>query len=100
MKSIRILQLLVEEAGIEWPTLRPRCCSSNSGQIPHRYRLGARMTYRLKSVLLAVMAVALFGPIAKANAPKEIRTEKNKPVVLANFLSAPANCGSNPGPVP
>ena len=58
------------------------------------------MTYRLKSVLLAVMAIALFGPMAKADAPKEIRTEKNKPVGLANFLSAPSNCGTNPGPVP
>ena len=58
------------------------------------------MTYRIKSVLLAVMAIALVGPMAKADAPKEIRTEKNKPVGLANFLSAPSNCGTNPGPVP
>ena len=34
---------------------------------------------------LAVMAIALFGHTAKAEAPKEIRTEKNKPVGLANF---------------
>jgi hypothetical protein len=60
----------------------------------------ARMTYRIKSALLAVMAIALLGPTAKADAPKEIRTEKNKPVGLANFLSAPSNCGTNPGPVP
>ena len=31
---------------------------------------------------------------------KEIKTEKNKPVVVGNFLSAPSNCGTNPGPVP
>jgi hypothetical protein len=58
------------------------------------------MLYRHISVLLAVMAIALFGSIAKADAPKEIKTEKGKPVVLGNFLSAPANCGSNPGPIP
>jgi hypothetical protein len=58
------------------------------------------MVYRVISVLLVVMAIALFGSIAKADAQKEIKTEKGKPVVLANFLSAPANCGTNPGPVP
>jgi hypothetical protein len=58
------------------------------------------MVYRPISVLLAVMAIALFGSIAKADAPKEIKTEKGKPIVLGNFLNAPANCGSNPGPVP
>jgi hypothetical protein len=58
------------------------------------------VVYRPISVPLAVMAIALFGSIAKADAPKEIKTEKGKPVVLANFLNAPANCGSNPGPVP
>jgi hypothetical protein len=58
------------------------------------------MVYRPISVLLALMAIALFGSIAKADAPKEIKTEKGKPVVLGNFLNAPANCGSNPGPVP
>jgi hypothetical protein len=31
---------------------------------------------------------------------KEIKTVQGKPVLLGNFLNAPSNCGSNPGPVP
>ena len=58
------------------------------------------MIYRPLSVLFAVGAIALFGTIAKADAPKEVKTEKNKAVVLGNFLNAPNNCGTNPGPVP
>ena len=58
------------------------------------------MTYRPLSVLFAVAIIALFGTVAKADAPKEIKTEKNKAVVLGNFLNAPTNCGTNPGPVP
>lgn len=53
-----------------------------------------------KSVLLAVATIAFFGSVARADAPKEVKTEKNKPVILGNFLSAPNNCGTNPGPVP
>ena len=40
------------------------------------------------------------GQLARAQAPNEIRTDKNKAVALTNFVNAPANCGSNPGPVP
>ena len=58
------------------------------------------MNYRPTSVLLAIATVALFGAVARADAPKEVKTEKNKPVFLGNFLSAPNNCSSNPGPVP
>ena len=48
------------------------------------------MTYRLLSVLFAVATIALFGTVAKADAPKEVKTEKNKAVVLGNFLNPPA----------
>ena len=59
------------------------------------------MTCQPISVLFAVATIALlFGSVAKADAPKEIKTEKNKAVVLSNFLNAPTNCGTNPGPVP
>jgi len=58
------------------------------------------MTYRLLTVLFAVAMSALFGTVAKADAPKEVKTEKNKAVVLGNFLNAPNNCGTNPGPLP
>lgn len=57
------------------------------------------MNDRRICIVIAV-AAALCGSNAKADAPKEIKTESGKPVVLGNFLSAPANCGSNPGPVP
>jgi hypothetical protein len=68
-----------------------------SRQIPNHE---ATMIYRPISVLLAVAIIALFGTASKADAPKEVRTEKNKTVVLGNLLSAPNNCGTNPGPVP
>jgi hypothetical protein len=57
------------------------------------------MTYRSICVPFA-LAIVLIGTAAQADGPKEITTETGKPVVLGNFLNAPANCGSNPGPVP
>ena len=57
------------------------------------------MIYRPLFVF-AVATIALCGTVAKADEPKEVRTEKNKAVVLGNFLNAPNNCGTNPGPVP
>ena len=56
------------------------------------------MNERSMCVVIAMVA-AMCGSDAKADAPKDIKTESGKPVVLGNFLSAPANCGSNPGPV-
>ena len=47
------------------------------------------MIYRPISVLFAVAIIALFGTVAKADAPKEVKTEKNKAIVLGNFLNAP-----------
>jgi len=58
------------------------------------------MIYPTISIVLAAGVVALLGTAAKADPPKEINTEKNKAVVLGTFLSAPSNCGSNPGAVP
>ena len=58
------------------------------------------MIYRPISVLFAVAIIALFGTVAEADAPKEVKTEKNKAIVLGNFFNAPTNCGINPGPVP
>jgi hypothetical protein len=58
------------------------------------------MTYRLLSVLFATATITLFGTIAKADAPQELKTEKNKPILIGNLLSAPNNCGTNPGPSP
>lgn len=52
------------------------------------------------SALIALCVLAVLGPAAKADAPKIVTTEKNKAVVLGNFLNAPTNCGTNPGPVP
>jgi hypothetical protein len=58
------------------------------------------MSYRLVSVLLAATILALSGQLAKAQAPREISTDKNKAVALTNLVNAPTNCGLNPGPVP
>lgn len=59
------------------------------------------MRYRFGELLFALLAVTLLGSTCLAQTPaKQIATVKNKPVVLGNFLNAPANCGTNPGPVP
>jgi hypothetical protein len=58
------------------------------------------MIYPTIRVLLAVACVAFLETAAKADPPKEVNTEKNKAVILGTFLSAPSNCGSNPGAVP
>jgi hypothetical protein len=60
----------------------------------------AAMIYRPMTVLFAVAILALFGTRAEADAPKEIKTEKNKAVVMGNFFNAATNCATNPGPVP
>jgi hypothetical protein len=57
------------------------------------------MIYRTTSIVLAA-CIVLFGTFAKADTPKEVKAEKNKTIILGNFLSAPNNCGTNPGPVP
>lgn len=51
-------------------------------------------------VLLSTAILAMSGQPAAAQAPNDIKTEKNKAVALTNFVNAPANCGSNPGPIP
>jgi hypothetical protein len=58
------------------------------------------MTYRPMSALVAVAMIALSGTPANAQTPQEVKTDKNKALVLGNFLNAPSNCGTNPGPVP
>lgn len=49
---------------------------------------------------MAMTAIVLFGSTASADTPKELRTDKGKPVVLGNFLNVPSDCSSNPGPNP
>jgi hypothetical protein len=46
------------------------------------------MIHRPFFVLSAVATIALCGT-AKAEEPKEIKTEKNKAVIVANFISTP-----------
>ena len=58
------------------------------------------MTYRPMSALVALAIAALPGTFANAQTPQEVKTDKNKSLVLGNFLNAPSNCGTNPGPVP
>src|SRR5437867_13243245 len=66
-------------------------------QIPNHE---AAMIYRPICVVIALATIALFETGAKAAEPKEVRTEKNKAVLLGNLLSTPNNCGTNPGPIP
>ncbi len=58
------------------------------------------MTYRPMSALVAVAIIALSGAPANAQTPQEVKTDKNKSLVLGNFMNAPSNCSTNPGPVP
>ena len=57
------------------------------------------MKYRPIYALMA-LAAALSGTSARADEPKEVKTESGKPVVLGNFLNAPPNCATVPGPIP
>ena len=57
------------------------------------------MNNRLFTVMIAG-TIALCASNASADGPKEIKAESGKPVILGNFLNTPANCGSNPGPIP
>ena len=60
------------------------------------------MTYPPLSAFIIAVAIALSGTLASAQEPRpqEVKTEKNKTLVLGNFLNAPSNCTTNPGPVP
>ena len=58
------------------------------------------MTYRPMSALVAVSIIALSGTPANAQTPQQVKTEKNKSLILGNFMNAPSNCGTNPGPLP
>lgn len=57
------------------------------------------MAYRLFSALILATTFALIN-VVKADAPKEVKTSKNKSIPLGNFTNAPNNCGTNPGPIP
>jgi hypothetical protein len=58
------------------------------------------MIHRPVCIVLALATLPLFGTAAQADTSKEVRAEKNKAVLLGNFLSTPSNCGTNPGPIP
>jgi hypothetical protein len=61
------------------------------------------MIHGLKSALICTAAIALFGfgsSAAKADDPKEFKTEKGKSIALAHFVNPQSDCSSNPGPAP
>jgi hypothetical protein len=58
------------------------------------------MIQRLKSALVVPVALALLGPTAKADDPKELKTDKGKPIIVGNFINARPDCSSIPGPDP
>src|SRR4051812_15943543 len=60
------------------------------------------MTYRLMFALAVASMITLSGAPASAQAPapQEVKTDKNKALILGNYLNAPTNCSTNPGPVP
>jgi hypothetical protein len=58
------------------------------------------MVNGLKFCVSIAAAVALFGSLAKADEPKELKTQKGKAVVLGNLVNIPSDCSSNAGPSP
>jgi hypothetical protein len=58
------------------------------------------MSNGLKFLFPVAAAIALFGSIARADEPKELKVEKGKSAVLGNFLNVPSDCSSNPRPNP
>jgi hypothetical protein len=58
------------------------------------------MIRRLKSAPIGTAVIALFGSSALAADPKELKTEKGKSIVFANFVNAQSDCSSNPGAFP
>jgi hypothetical protein len=59
----------------------------------------AAMLHLLRFPIIG-MATILLSSIAIADGPKEVKTEKGKPIVLGNMASQPASCSSSPGPIP
>src|SRR5206468_10881422 len=55
------------------------------------------MIHGFKSALIGTAAIALFVSVAKADDAREIKTEKGKSVVVANFVNPRPDCSSNPG---
>jgi hypothetical protein len=58
------------------------------------------MIHPFKSALIGTAAIALFGSSALAADPKELKTEKGKSIVFANFVNPQSDCSSNPGAAP
>lgn len=58
------------------------------------------MTHSPTYTALGAIAIVLFGSVAKADGPKEVNTQRDRPVLLENFLGNAPNCGSNAGPIP
>lgn len=58
------------------------------------------MVHERKIWFLCGLAALLLASAAKADEPKEVKTEKGKAIVLGNMAGRPASCSSNPGPMP
>ena len=58
------------------------------------------MIQHLKSLLAAIAVLVVLGENAKADDPRELKTEKGKSVVVANFIAARPDCSTIPGPQP
>ena len=58
------------------------------------------MTRPSTVLLFALATILLFGTVGKADAPREIKVEKNKFVALVNLVNPSPDCGVNPGSVP
>jgi hypothetical protein len=54
----------------------------------------------LNSLLLATPVLILAATPSSADDPKDLRTEKGKAVIVANFVAARPDCSVNPGPQP
>lgn len=58
------------------------------------------MLHLARALLFVGAATILLSSIARADEPKEIKTEKGKAVAFGNITGQPASCSSAPGPTP
>ena len=52
-----------------------------------------------KAGLIVATAMTMFGSLATAQTPKELKMQSGKSVVVVNLLSTRPDCSSNPGPI-
>lgn len=81
-------------------------CGKDQVRLPHRSCAinqtcrQVPMNRRVSPLLVATAVMALVCTYAQAEELKELKTEKGKAIIIANFVAARSDCNPNPGPQP